>query len=156
MNTKQKPRKEYKGAFPEITLKYKKGDAKKFKVTNSRVGAEVVREIMNEDTLELQEEFVVIFLNNANNSIGWMRLSVGGMTGTLVDIRLLFVTALKCGAVSIIIAHNHPSGSLKPSKSDLSLTNKIKEGGEFLDIKLLDHFIITKESYYSFSDECKL
>ena len=149
-------RKEYKGAFPEITLKYKKGDARKFKVTCSRDGANVMREIMNEDTLELQEEFVVIFLNNSNNSIGWMRLSVGGMTGTLVDIRLLFAAALKCGCVGMILGHNHPSGTLKPSEADKTLTKKVQAAGKFLDIKILDHLIITEQSYYSFSDECDL
>lgn len=149
-------RKEYKGAFPEITLKYKKGDAKKFKVNGSQVAAEVMREVMNEDTLLLQEEFCVIYLNNANNSIGWQRISTGGMTSTLVDVRLLFVAALQCGAVSMILGHNHPSGKLTPSTSDRNLTQKIKDAGQLLDIKVLDHLIITDNGYYSFADENQL
>lgn len=145
--------KEYKGLFPEITLNYRKGTMKRFKISSSKDTEDVLRRIMNGDTLEIQEEFVVIFLNNANNSVGWIRLSVGGMTGTLVDIRLLMVTALQCGASSVILSHNHPSGNLKPSKADKDLTRKIVKAGDTLDIRVLDHIIITDESYFSFSDE---
>ena len=146
-------RKEYKGLFPDITLKYKKGTIKKFKIRSSKDSESVLREIMNQDTLEIQEEFCVIFLNNNNNSIGWYRVSTGGMTGTLVDVRLVLVTALQCGATSMILGHNHPSGQLKASKSDIIITKKLQDAGKLLDIRVLDHLIITDESFLSLSDD---
>ena len=99
------------------------------------------------------EEFWVLYLNNSNTVLAKTQISKGGFTATLVDIRLLFKKALKLSAVGIIVAHNHPSGKLKPSTSDIQLTNKIKEAGVTLDIKLLDHLIITEKAYFSFTDE---
>ncbi|CAM1352533.1 RadC family protein [Tenacibaculum insulae] len=99
------------------------------------------------------EEFWVLYLNNSNKVLANHQLSKGGFTATLVDIRLLYKKALKLSAVGIIVAHNHPSGKLAPSKSDIQLTNKIKEAGITLDIKLLDHLIITEKTYFSFADE---
>lgn len=99
------------------------------------------------------EEFWVLFLNNANEVMAKQQLSKGGFTGTLVDLRLLFKRALELQSIAIIVCHNHPSGKLKPSKSDKHLTDKIKQGGETLDIKLLDHLIITEKAYFSFTDE---
>jgi DNA repair protein RadC len=91
-------------------------------------------------------------LNNSNEVLGIHTLSKGSTRGTVVDLKLLFVIALKSNATGIIVAHNHPSGTLKPSSSDLELTKRIKKSGELLDIKLLDHLIITKDEFYSLSD----
>lgn len=102
------------------------------------------------------EEFWVILLNNSNKIIHKSALSKGGITGTLVDLRLLFKNALAFGAVSLILAHNHPSGTLKPSKADLDITKRIKNAASTLDMKLLDHLIITDKSYFSFADESLL
>lgn len=99
------------------------------------------------------EEFHVIYLNNSNKVIDSHALSKGGITGTLVDIRLAFKQALNLGATSTILVHNHPSGNLNPSAADKQLTQKFKTAGESLDIKVLDHIIITEKSYYSFADE---
>jgi DNA repair protein RadC len=110
--------KEYKSLLPEITLKYKKGETKKFKITTSRDSNDILKVLFNIDTVEICEEFLCIFLNRNNNTIGWWRVSQGGMTGTVVDVRLILVTALQCGATSIIAAHNHPSGNTKPSDYD--------------------------------------
>ena len=99
------------------------------------------------------EEFWVLYLNNSNKVLAKHQLSKGGFTATLVDVRLLYQKALKLSAVGIIVSHNHPSGKLRPSKSDIELTNKIKEAGVTLDIKLLDHLIITEKMYFSFADE---
>jgi DNA repair protein RadC len=99
------------------------------------------------------EEFWIIYLNNSNKVLQTAQLSKGGITGTLVDIRLAFKKALELGAVSLILAHNHPSGTLKPSESDIKLTNKIKKAGESLDITILDHLIVTEKTYFSFADE---
>lgn len=99
------------------------------------------------------EEFWILYLNNSNKIIKSDQLSKGGITGTLVDVRLVFKEALQVGAVSIILAHNHPSGTLKPSQSDIQLTKKLKAAGDSLDIKVLDHLIVTEKAYFSFADE---
>lgn len=99
------------------------------------------------------EEFWILMLNNSNKVIHRYNLSKGGITATMVDVRLLFKKALSHSATSIILAHNHPSGTLKPSQADKQLTEKVKKAGEILDIKVLDHLIITEKSYFSFADE---
>ena len=98
------------------------------------------------------EEFWVLYLNNSNKVLKKKLLSTGGITATMVDVRLLFKEALELLAVAIIISHNHPSGKINPSNSDKQLTLKIKEAGITLDIKLLDHLIITQKDYFSFAD----
>ncbi|MFT4851375.1 MAG: DNA repair protein RadC [Sediminicola sp.] len=99
------------------------------------------------------EEFWIIYLNNSNKVLQTSQLSKGGITGTLVDIRLALKNALQLGAVALILSHNHPSGTLKPSQADISLTKKLTKAGEILDIKVLDHVIITEKAYFSFADE---
>ena len=99
------------------------------------------------------EEFWIIYLNNSNKVIQKNQLSKGGITGTLVDVRLVLKNALEVGATGIILAHNHPSGNLKPSEADKQLTNKLKVASESLDIKVLDHVIVTEKAYFSFADE---
>ncbi|WP_033960849.1 RadC family protein [Psychroserpens jangbogonensis] len=102
------------------------------------------------------EEFWIIYLNNSNKVIQKNQLSKGGITGTLVDVRLALKTALEVGAVGLILTHNHPSGTLKPSEADKNLTQKLKMAAQSLDIKVLDHLIITESSYFSFADESLL
>lgn len=104
-------------------------------------------------TIELQEEFKVLLLNRNNKVLGVYPLSRGGTSGTVIDAKLLFSVALKCNASNIVIAHNHPSGNLKPSEVDIQCTNKIKNACKLLDIVLLDHLILTKDKYFSFSDK---
>ena len=99
------------------------------------------------------EETYALLLNRANKALGFSKISVGGTTGTIVDIKVIFQTALKSNASSIILCHNHPSGNLKPSEADIKITRSIKEAGKLMDIPLADHLIITDESYYSFADE---
>jgi DNA repair protein RadC len=99
------------------------------------------------------EEFWILFLNNSNKVLHKAQLSKGGITGTLVDVRLVMKQTLELGAVAIILAHNHPSGTLRPSTADKQITQKIKIASETLDVKVLDHIIITQKSYYSFADE---
>ena len=113
-----------------------------------------VFELMQPEIGELpHEEFWIIYLNNSNKVIEKYSLSKGGITGTLVDVRLALKKALELGATSLILAHNHPSGNLSPSNSDKQLTQKLKTAGESLDIKILDHVIVTEQSYFSFADE---
>lgn len=99
------------------------------------------------------EEFWIVYLNNSNKVIQKNQLSKGGITGTLVDVRLALKTALEVSATAIILVHNHPSGTLKPSQADKDLTTKLKTAGQSLDIKVLDHLIITENAYFSFADE---
>ena len=99
------------------------------------------------------EEFWIIYLNNSNKVLRKQQLSRGGMTGTLVDVRIVMKQALEEGATSIILAHNHPSGTLRASQADKSITQKMKAAGELLDVKVLDHLIVTEHAYFSFADE---
>ena len=106
----------------------------------------------NDNKIELVEEFKVLLLNRSSRVLQQYLVSSGGITGTVADPRLILIAALKVGACSIILAHNHPSGNLQPSKADEELTQKIKNGAAFLDIKVLDHLILSAEGYYSFAD----
>jgi DNA repair protein RadC len=107
------------------------------------------------DTIGLQEQFVCMYLNSANAVIGVYRSSVGGITGTVADIRLILSVALKIAATDFIISHNHPSGSLKPSRQDVELTAKLKQAASYMDIRVLDHIIVdaSRKNYFSFADE---
>jgi DNA repair protein RadC len=100
----------------------------------------------------LHEEFWILFLNRSNRVINRMKLSQGGISGTVTDVRLAMKRAIECLASGIIVCHNHPSGNLNPSESDSKITQKIKEAGNLLDIQLLDHLIISDKDYYSFAD----
>lgn len=99
------------------------------------------------------EEFWIVYLNNSNKVLHKQQLSKGGITGTLVDVRLVLKQALENGAVGLVLAHNHPSGTLIPSTADKQITQKLKEAGKALDIVVLDHLIITQKAYFSFADE---
>ncbi|MFD2551825.1 DNA repair protein RadC [Bizionia sediminis] len=127
--------------------------AKQTKITSSTAVFELMQPIIGELP---HEEFWIIYLNNSNKIIQKQQLSKGGITGTLVDVRLVLKTALECGAVGIILAHNHPSGTLKPSESDRLITQKLKKAGQSLDIKVLDHLIVTEKAYFSFADNNSL
>lgn len=139
----------------EIEVSYssivKKAD--RIKISHSKDVHRVILELWDLNLMELQEQFRILLLNNANEIIGSHNISKGNINSTVVDVKLIFAIALKCNAKSIIIAHNHPSGNLAPSKIDIVLTKKLKEAGQLLDINLLDHIIITKEDYYSFTDK---
>ncbi|MGC1630719.1 MAG: DNA repair protein RadC [Gelidibacter sp.] len=120
------------------------------KIDSSQSVFELMQPIIGELA---HEEFWIIYLNNSNKVLQKNQLSKGGITGTLVDVRLALKTAIEVGAVGIILAHNHPSGTLKPSEADKQITQKLKNAGESLDIKVLDHLIITEKAYFSFADE---
>jgi len=122
----------------------------KLKITSSSSVFEVLQPVIGE--LD-HEEFWILYLNNSNKIIEQFQISKGGITGTLVDVRITLRKALELGAVSLILAHNHPSGNLNPSEADKQLTRKLKTAAESLDIKILDHIIVTEKSYFSFADE---
>lgn len=144
--------KTYKTELPEITLKLKKGNVLKAKIRSSKDAVNIFREVWDKDTLEICESVMIIFLNRSNNTIGWFKVSQGGINGTIVDNRLILVTALKCLASSMIICHNHPSGNTEPSPADINVTKKLKEAAALLDMQILDHLILTEDSYYSMAD----
>ena len=100
----------------------------------------------------LHEEFWILFLNRSNKVTNRMKLSQGGISGTVTDVRMVMKKAIECLASGIIVCHNHPSGNLNPSESDTRITQKIKEAGNLMDIQLLDHLIISDKDYYSFAD----
>jgi DNA repair protein RadC len=120
------------------------------KITSSKLVFDMMQPIIGE---LLHEEFWVLFLNNSNKVISKAQLSKGGLTGTVVDVRMVFRLALENGATGLILCHNHPSGNLHPSQADKEITKKLKLAGESLDVKVLDHLIISETKYYSFVDE---
>jgi len=120
------------------------------KITSSKSVFDIMQPIIGELP---HEEFWVLFLNNSNKILFKTQLSKGGMTGTMVDIRIVFKLAFEQNATAIILTHNHPSGKLQASDADIQITKKIKTAGQQLDIPVLDHIIITENGYYSFVDE---
>jgi DNA repair protein RadC len=120
------------------------------KITSSKMIFEIMQPIIGELP---HEEFWIVYLNNSNKVISKSQLSKGGITGTLVDVRLVFKTALEMGATGLILCHNHPSGTLIPSDADKQITRKLKSAGDSLEIKVLDHLIVTETNYFSFVDE---
>ena len=120
------------------------------RITSSRAVFEIMQPIIGELP---HEEFWVLYLNNSNKVICKTQISKGGITGTLVDTRLVFQTALEHYATSVILIHNHPSGKLQASDADKQITRKLIEAGKHLDILVLDHIIVTEKSYFSFADE---
>ncbi len=120
------------------------------KITSSKIIFEIMQPIIGELP---HEEFWIIYMNNSNKVIAKSQLSKGGITGTLVDVRIVFKTALEMGATALILCHNHPSGTLIPSDADKQITRKLKLAGDSLEIKVLDHLIVTEASYFSFADE---
>ncbi|VAW18300.1 UPF0758 family protein [hydrothermal vent metagenome] len=123
------------------------------KITKINASADVF-ELLQPIIGELEhEEFWIVYLNNSNKVLHTAQLSKGGITGTLVDVRLVMRQALEFGAIALVLAHNHPSGTLKPSGADKQITQKLKAAAMALDIKILDHLIITQKDYFSFADE---
>lgn len=142
--------KKYK--FPQIKVKVSVTKGDKVTITSPEKMVEVMRSIFNADTIMWTEEVIMVCLNRANDVVGYYRVSSGGFSGTVLDPRVVMTIALNNASSSIILAHNHPSGNLKPSEGDRAVTEKIKNACEFFDMKLLDHLIITDESYFAFSE----
>lgn len=141
--------------IPEVRLSFIRKTKKKFigQIHSSADAARFLRLTFDKGQIELQERFVVLYMDRANQIIGYYRHTVGGITGVVADVRLILSVALKSNAVGIILCHNHPSGNTKPSEADIALTKKVKEAATIMDIQLLDHIILTKDGYYSFTDE---
>ncbi|TDH17784.1 DNA repair protein [Segetibacter sp. 3557_3] len=143
----------YNVAEVELVYKSKVKASKRPQISSAKDAYNILLIGWDENKIELVEQFKVLFLNRANKVLGMFNVSSGGITGTVADPRIIMVAALKSNCCSLVLAHNHPSGSLKPSRQDEELTQKIKSAGQYLDIKVLDHLIITSDGYLSFAEE---
>ncbi len=122
-------------------------------VSQSKDVYELLKRNWDDSKIDLIEQFKILLLNRANKVLGICELSSGGISGTVADPKMIFIAALKAAASNIILAHNHPSGNLKPSRADIELTRKIKEAGQLLEIAVLDHIILSSEGFFSLADE---
>lgn len=141
--------------LPELRIKVerKDGDGQVYQVRSSNDAANFFRTIFNADTMLWTEESAMICLNRANEVIGYFKVSSGGTASTIMDAKVIFTQALQAGAHSIILSHNHPSGNTKPSDIDIELTKRLVKGADLLDMRLLDHIILTDKSHLSMADE---
>ncbi|MEO6931461.1 MAG: JAB domain-containing protein [Chitinophagaceae bacterium] len=137
----------------DLIYRFKHQASSRPKISGSKDAYEIFKQEWDPGKMDLCEQFKILLLNRANRVLAIFEVSSGGITGTVADPRLIFAAALKINAVSIILSHNHPSSNLKPSTADENLTKKIKQAGDCLDIKILDHIIISSEGYLSFADE---
>lgn len=139
----------------EISISYrpKFKNSDRPEINCSKDAYRVLFDTWDKDKLQLLEQGRMLLLNSTGRLLGIVNLSTGTTDATIMDMKLIFGTALKAAARKVIISHNHPSGSLKPSENDLNITCKMRDAGQLLDIQLDDHLIITAEGYYSFADE---
>ena len=144
-------KKTYKSTISEYSLKYTKSQIQKTKVTTSESASNVIRKFYFDD-INIYESFFILLLNRANNTTGFAKISQGGTAGTVVDIKIIAKYAVDSLSPNVIICHNHPSGNKQPSDADLNITRRIKDAILLLDVKLLDHIIITENDFYSFAD----
>ena len=145
----------YKYQSPQFKITKVADSGKKYvgiKITSSKDAADYMRQFFSDD-IEIYESMFLLLLNRANNTIGWAKISQGGITGTVCDPRIVMKYAVDSLATGVILCHNHPSGNLQPSRADEEITNKCKMALNYLDIKVLDHIILTADNYYSFADE---
>jgi len=144
--------KTYKSTIDNYKIVKEPSDIPKVKITSSKDANEYVRNFYFED-LEVYESMFLLLLNRNNNTTGYVKISQGGITGTVVDVKIICKYAIDNLASSAILTHNHPSGNNQPSEADRNITKKVKEALAILDCNLIDHIIITKDSYLSFADE---
>ncbi|RYD99001.1 MAG: DNA repair protein [Sphingobacteriales bacterium] len=153
MKTLQENRKWEMVSEIELIYRSKVKSSERPHITSSRYAYHLVSASWDQNKIEFFEQFKIMLLNQSNKVLGIYEVSSGGISGTVVDLRLIFAAALKAAASGIIMIHNHPSGRTVPSQADRAITQKVSEAGRILDIPLLDHLIITSESYYSFADD---
>lgn len=147
--------KQYK--IPQIKLTYVGEPAlAKPKISGSKTAANIFRDSYKEGEIEYTEHFKVMYLNRANEALGIYEISYGGTSACIVDAKVIFTGALLANAHFIILCHNHPSGILRSSIQDDAITKSIAEAGKMIGIEVLDHIIVTRDSYYSYKDEMKI
>ena len=141
--------------YPEITVSYAFDlpIAQRAKIHSSSEVVDILRHIYPSDALEYCELFYVLYFTRANDLIGYHLHSVGGLSSTTVDIKQMFGIAARVNAASLILSHSHPSGTITPSRADISITKKVVDAAALFDLTVLDHIILTKESFYSFTDD---
>ena len=146
-------------SLAELKVSYRRGRPKDGKqvrmpfLVSSPVSCEnYLRSVWDQDTIELREEFLLLCLNGAHEVLGWVKLHTGGFNQTQVDLRMVLGVALLTASSAIVVAHNHPSGNLKPSPLDIDLTRHLKEGAALIGVSLLDHLILTRDGYFSFTE----
>lgn len=138
----------------EVITTYNRRKKKtQIKITTSQDCHRLVKRLFKDDEIEHRERMYSVYLSRRNEVLGWQLQGLGGVSGTVCDLKIVFQTALLCNASGVILAHNHPSGNLKPSQSDIDLTRKASSFGRFIEMQVLDHIILTSEGYFSFADE---
>jgi DNA repair protein RadC len=130
-------------------------DFPKVKIASSKDAEKFVRQFYRGD-IGIYESVFILLLNRANNTVGFAKISQGGITGSVVDVKIILRYVVEDLASGVILCHNHPSGNLKPSGADMAITKKVKEALSLVDSNLLDHLILTEEGYYSMADDCVL
>ena len=140
----------------EVELTYKSTSKSRSKIYSSEDAYKVLLPTYKEGTICYKEYFKVLFLNQASQVLGYTLISEGGITETYADVRVILQAALLTNSVAIILAHNHPSSSMKPSRQDMEITKQVKDAAQLMRIKVLDHLILTDAGYYSFADEGQL
>lgn len=140
----------------ELIYKSKIKASERPHITSSNSAFKLAIEMWNPDNIDFFEQFKILLLNQSNKVLGVYEVSSGGISSSLVDLRLLFAAVIKANATAVIMIHNHPSGKTLPSPADKLITKKVKEAGALLNIELIDHLIISSEGYYSFADKGKL
>ena len=143
--------KKNKNTISEYSLKYTKSEIQKTKVNTSESASNVFRQFYFDD-INIYESFFILLLNRANNTTGFAKISQGGTDGTYVDIKIIVKYAVEALSSAVIICHNHPSGNITPSEADINITKKVKDVLLLLNIKLIDHIILSENTYYSFAD----
>ena len=136
-----------------VTYRNKTKASERPQIVSSKDAYNYLSKVYDENTVELREYFKVVLLNQSNKVLGYYDLSFGGIDGTYCDIRHVMQIAILTNATSIMLSHNHPSGNPTPSVNDRRITTKIKQACDILNIRLIDHIIVTRESYYSFTDK---
>lgn len=137
----------------EVRLSYKPKSKNIYKVVSSEDAYKVLLPTYKEGTIRYKEYFKVMFLNQSNQVLGYTLISEGGLTETCVDVRVILQAALLTNSVALILAHNHPSGNLRPSRQDMEITKQVKDAAKLMRIAVIDHLIISDMGYYSFADE---
>jgi DNA repair protein RadC len=143
----------FKSNVPLVTLRHIQSNFPKAKINSSADSAEFIKQFYGDD-ISIFESFFILMLNRANTTVGYAKISQGGISGTVVDVRIIAKYAVDTLCSSVILAHNHPSGNTTPSSCDIDITRKTKNALELLDIKVIDHVILTEtDGYFSFADD---
>jgi DNA repair protein RadC len=139
--------------IPEIKVSYSSSKTDAPVLSGIVPTYQFLLDLYDQDTIELKEEAICLYLNRGNRVLGWYKLSSGGIHGTVIDIKLILGIALQSAASMIILSHNHPSGRLIPSTQDKEITFKLRQAASLMDIQLLDHMIVHPSGYFSFAEE---